>query len=118
MGKPFHYEELVARLRAVLRRRAQRRQGPRRIGELFVDPSTREVRVAGRRVELANKEFALLRALAAEPTRVFSNPCAGFRGSTSQAGGSGIVNHVSGYSSGSWPFSTAGPTSHSRCGGS
>jgi DNA-binding response OmpR family regulator len=55
--KPFHYEELVARLRAVLRRRAQRRQGPRRIGELFVDPSTREVRVAGRRVELANKEF-------------------------------------------------------------
>ncbi|HEX2372294.1 MAG TPA: response regulator transcription factor [Solirubrobacterales bacterium] len=70
--KPFHYEELVARLRAVLRRRAERREGPRRIGELFVDPSTREVRVRGRRVELANKEFALLRALAAEPTRVFS----------------------------------------------
>jgi DNA-binding response OmpR family regulator len=40
-----------------VRRRAQRRQGPRRIGELFVDPSTREVRVGGRRVELANKEF-------------------------------------------------------------
>jgi DNA-binding response OmpR family regulator len=70
--KPFHYEELVARLRAVLRRQAQRRQGPRRIGELFIDPSTREVRVAGRPVELANKEFSLLRALSAEPTRVFS----------------------------------------------
>jgi DNA-binding response OmpR family regulator len=70
--KPFHYEELVARLRALLRRRAQRREGPRRIGELFLDPSTREVRVRGRRIELANKEFALLRALAAEPTRVFS----------------------------------------------
>jgi DNA-binding response OmpR family regulator len=70
--KPFHYEELVARLRAVLRRRAQRREGPRRIGELFIDPSTREVRVAGRPVELANKEFSLLRALSAEPTRVFS----------------------------------------------
>jgi DNA-binding response OmpR family regulator len=70
--KPFHYEELVARLRAVLRRRDQRREGPKRIGELFIDPSTREVRVAGRDVELANKEFALLRALAAEPTRVFS----------------------------------------------
>jgi hypothetical protein len=40
-----------------VRRRAQRRQGPRRIGELFVDPATREVRVGGRRVELANKEF-------------------------------------------------------------
>jgi DNA-binding response OmpR family regulator len=70
--KPFAIEELIARLRAVLRRRSRRRQGPRRIGELFVDPSTREVRVGGRRVELANKEFALLRALAAEPTRVFS----------------------------------------------
>jgi DNA-binding response OmpR family regulator len=70
--KPFAIEELIARLRAVLRRRAQRREGPRRIGDLFVDPSTREVKVAGRRVELANKEFALLRALAAEPTRVFS----------------------------------------------
>ena len=72
LAKPFAIEELIARLRAVLRRRSQRRQGPRRIGELFVDPSTREVRVGGRRVELANKEFALLRALAAEPTRVFS----------------------------------------------
>ena len=58
--KPFHYEELVARLRAVLRRRAQRREGPRRIGELFLDPSTREVRVGGRRVELANKEFGCI----------------------------------------------------------
>ena len=55
--KPFAIEELIARLRAVLRRRAQRREGPRRIGDLFVDPSTREVKVAGRRVELANKEF-------------------------------------------------------------
>jgi DNA-binding response OmpR family regulator len=70
--KPFHYDELVWRLRAVLRRRERRREGPRRIGELVIDPSTREVKVAGQRVELANKEFALLRALAAEPTRVFS----------------------------------------------
>jgi DNA-binding response OmpR family regulator len=71
LTKPFHYPELEARLRAVLRRRAPRREGPRRIGELFIDPSTREVRVGERRVELANKEFALLRALAAEPHRVF-----------------------------------------------
>jgi DNA-binding response OmpR family regulator len=70
--KPFHYEELVARLRAVLRRRERVRGGPRRVGDLFIDPSTREVRVGNRRVELANKEFALLRALAAEPTRVFT----------------------------------------------
>jgi DNA-binding response OmpR family regulator len=70
--KPFHYPELEARLRAVLRRRAPRREGPRRLGDLFIDPSTREVRVGARRVELANKEFALLRALAAEPHRVFT----------------------------------------------
>ncbi len=70
--KPFHYVELEARVRAVLRRREGRREGPRRVGELVIDPSTREVRVGGRRVELANKEFALLRALAAEPTRVFT----------------------------------------------
>jgi DNA-binding response OmpR family regulator len=69
--KPFHYPELAARVGAVLRRRQPRRVGPRRIGELSIDPSTREVRVGERRVELANKEFALLRALAAEPTRVF-----------------------------------------------
>ncbi|HYU60502.1 MAG TPA: response regulator transcription factor [Solirubrobacterales bacterium] len=70
--KPFHYPELAARVGAVLRRRESRREGPRRIGELFIDPATREVRVGGRRVELANKEFVLLRALASEPTRVFS----------------------------------------------
>jgi DNA-binding response OmpR family regulator len=70
--KPFHYPELRARVAAVLRRREARREGPLRVGELVLDPATREVRVAGRQVELANKEFALLRALAAEPTRVFS----------------------------------------------
>jgi DNA-binding response OmpR family regulator len=70
--KPFSYGELRARIVAVLRRRQGRRSGPLRVGELVVDPITREVRVGGRRVELANKEFALLRALASEPTRVFS----------------------------------------------
>jgi DNA-binding response OmpR family regulator len=72
MTKPFAYGELRARIAAILRRREGRRAGPLRVGELIVDPTTREVRVGGRPVELANKEFALLRALAAEPTRVFS----------------------------------------------
>jgi DNA-binding response OmpR family regulator len=70
--KPFHYPELSARVRAVLRRRGERRQGPLRVGDLVVDPVRREVRVEGRAVQLANKEFALLQALAAEPTRVFT----------------------------------------------
>jgi len=70
--KPVHMPELTARIRAVLRRRDARRDGPRRVGDLFIDPSRREVRVRDRRVSLANKEFSLLRALAAEPTRVFT----------------------------------------------
>ena len=70
--KPFHVPELVARINAVLGRRSARREGPRRIGDLFIDPSRREVRMGDRKVALANKEFALLSALAAEPSRVFT----------------------------------------------
>ena len=70
--KPFHYPELHALIRAVMRRRRSTRRGPLRVGELLVDPHTREVRVGEAQVELANKEFALLRTLASEPTRVFT----------------------------------------------
>jgi DNA-binding response OmpR family regulator len=70
--KPFHYPELLARVAAVLRRRAGRRTGPVRVGELVIDPATRAVRVGERKVELANKEFALLQMLASEPRRVFT----------------------------------------------
>jgi DNA-binding response OmpR family regulator len=70
--KPFHYPELLARIGAVLRRRAGRRDGPIRIGELLIDPATRQVRVGDRQIDLANKEFALLRTLASEPRRVFT----------------------------------------------
>jgi DNA-binding response OmpR family regulator len=70
--KPFLYPELLARVRAVLRRAEGRpRRGVLRVGELTVDPLTRAVRLGGRRVELSAKEFALLHALAEEPTRVY-----------------------------------------------
>jgi DNA-binding response OmpR family regulator len=72
LQKPFHYPELLARIGAVLRRRTARREGPIRIGELTVDAVRRRVRVGDREVPLANKEFALLRALASEPHRVFT----------------------------------------------
>ena len=42
-----------------------------RVGELTVDPLTRAVSLGGERVDLSAKEFALLRALAEEPTRVY-----------------------------------------------
>jgi DNA-binding response OmpR family regulator len=70
--KPIHYAELAARIANMLRRRERRRGGAVRVGDLVIDSATRKVRVAGRDVELANKEFALLRALAGEPSRVFS----------------------------------------------
>ena len=72
VSKPFLYAELLARVRAVIRRTEVRRgQGVLRVGDLTVDPVTRSVRLAGRRVELSAKEFALLHALAEHPTRVF-----------------------------------------------
>jgi DNA-binding response OmpR family regulator len=71
--KPFSYPELRGRLAAVLRRCDFRPQAGRlRIGELVVDPASREVSVRGSRAELSQKEYALLRALASEPTRVFT----------------------------------------------
>jgi DNA-binding response OmpR family regulator len=70
--KPFHYPEVAARIRSVLRRRDSRRQGPRRVGEIFIDPSRRQVRINDHPIKLANKEFSLLCALAADPGRVFT----------------------------------------------
>jgi DNA-binding response OmpR family regulator len=73
MVKPFHYRELLARIGAVLRRSSTRRdQGVLNVGELRIDPVSREVTIDGKSVELSAKEFALLRTLAEEPTRVFT----------------------------------------------
>ena len=71
--KPFAYSELRLRI-AALMRRAERRPGLGRlsVGELSVDPAAREVLLRGRRVAVSQKEFALLRALAADPTRVMT----------------------------------------------
>jgi DNA-binding response OmpR family regulator len=71
--KPFHYPELAARIGAVLRRSQDRRaQGVLQVGELRIDPVAREVTLGERAISLSAKEFALLRMLAAEPTRVFT----------------------------------------------
>ncbi len=72
LTKPFNLEELRARIGAVLRRRASRRDGPCRVGELTIDPIRRRVTVGDREVPLARKEFTLLRVLASDPTCVFS----------------------------------------------
>jgi DNA-binding response OmpR family regulator len=71
--KPFSYPELRLRIAAVLRRSQLRLQrGLLRVGELEIDPAGRSTKLRGRPVELAAKEFALLRTLASSPTRVFT----------------------------------------------
>ena len=71
--KPFSYPELRHRVAALLRRADRRPAYSRlRAGPLEVDPPSREVRLHGERVCLSQKEFALLRTLLAEPTRVFT----------------------------------------------
>ncbi|MFI6654887.1 response regulator transcription factor [Streptomyces sp. NPDC050523] len=70
--KPFGLAELLARMRAVLRRR--RPVGPEvvRHGPLALDLRTRQVTVGGRTVALTPKEFSILECLTADPGRVVS----------------------------------------------
>ena len=71
--KPYRPRELVARVRAMLRRHAGlERSDELRLGGLHLDFRRRELRVDGAPVELTAKEFDLLAALAAEPGRVFT----------------------------------------------
>jgi DNA-binding response OmpR family regulator len=71
--KPFHYPELLARIGAVLKRVSRARDAHElKYGDLVVNMLSREVTVAGMRVEVSAKEFALLATLAADPERVFT----------------------------------------------
>src|SRR5207342_1467392 len=69
--KPVHYPELRARIAAVLRRGLEEREGPCRVGEIVIDTGRRKVWVGEREIALSNKEFALLRVLASNPSHVF-----------------------------------------------
>jgi DNA-binding response OmpR family regulator len=76
VSKPFSPKEVVARVRAVLRRSRSGSEGadaePLRFGELEIDARTREVRARGADVGLTPKEFDLLHLLASSPRTVFS----------------------------------------------
>src|SRR2546421_1914941 len=65
LAKPFRFAELVARIHALARRTAPSRPPVLRHGDLELDPARRRLTRAGREVELARKEFAVLEALMA-----------------------------------------------------
>ena len=61
--KPFERQELLARLRALLRRRPPRGSAPLRVADLLLNPDTHEVRRGERDIELTQREFELLEYL-------------------------------------------------------
>jgi DNA-binding response OmpR family regulator len=70
--RPFAYEELLARIRAVLRRTAPAPHEVRRAGAITADLATRSVTVGDVALSLAGKEYELLLKLMTDPTRVFT----------------------------------------------
>ena len=72
VARPFVYDELLARIRAVLRRTSPSRREVVEAGPIRIDRATRRVSVNETAVHLSGKEYELLLALAADPTRVYT----------------------------------------------
>src|SRR5215204_4771211 len=71
LARPFLYDELVARIRAVLRRVAPATQAAIEVDAIRIDVPARSVVVGGERIAIGGKEYELLLKLASEPRRVF-----------------------------------------------
>jgi two-component system, OmpR family, response regulator QseB len=72
LGKPFAFEELLARVRANLRPRTTGPPSVLQAGVISINPLRREVTVDGRPVSLSAREFSLLKAFADHPGQVLS----------------------------------------------
>ena len=72
LAKPFSFAELVARIRAILRRGATLAANPISVGDLTLDVVARQVSRAGRRIELSAREYALLEYLVRHAGQVLS----------------------------------------------
>ena len=72
VGRPFAYEELLARIRAVLRRSGAPSTEVLVAGDLVVDRRTRRASVRDTSIALSAKEFELVARLATDPHRVFT----------------------------------------------
>ncbi|MGE7136706.1 response regulator [Luteibacter sp. NPDC031894] len=70
LSKPFHLDELGARLRSVARRARGATQHVLEVGDIRINLESFEVKVAGRRVDMSPREFALLQTLAQRAGRI------------------------------------------------
>jgi DNA-binding response OmpR family regulator len=72
--KPFSVRELVARVKAVLRRGLDKGRAPEisTVHDLAIDPAKYEVRVSGKKIDLTSSEFKILAFLVSKPGRVFT----------------------------------------------
>jgi heavy metal response regulator len=72
LTKPFAFQELVARVRALLRRRSEGEPTVLRIGDLRLDPARRTVTRGDEKIDLTPREFALLDYFMRNPGRVLT----------------------------------------------
>lgn len=72
LTKPFSFDELLARIRALLRRQKERRDIVLQVGDLKLDTVTREVKRAGKPIQLTSKEFEMLKYLITNKNRVLT----------------------------------------------
>jgi two-component system, OmpR family, copper resistance phosphate regulon response regulator CusR len=74
LTKPFAIEELLARVRALLRRGMGETAGLLQVEDLLLNPATREVTRGGQRLDLTTKEYALLEYFMRNPGRILTRP--------------------------------------------
>jgi two-component system, OmpR family, response regulator QseB len=72
LGKPFDIDELAARVRAIVRRGHGRASPLLRLGDISLDPASRELFKDGRPISLSRREFTVLQALMEQPGRLLS----------------------------------------------
>jgi len=77
LPKPFAFEELLARVRALLRRQSESKTPTLKIADLELDPMSRQVTRSGKPIRLTTKEYALLEYLLRNPKKVLSRTLIG-----------------------------------------